>query len=162
MKKSFAFLLAATLTLAAYAQPKAIGARFGYNGIGGAEVSYEHYFDFFGTGTEFLEAEMGLYGSDGFKATALYNFTVWEPAWTNRGDWGLYLGPGVGIGYGTYKNEEGEKKGSILIDFVPQVGLEYTFWFPLQLSVDFRPSLGYLGGFNPHWWGLNLSARYAF
>lgn len=161
MKRIFTILLAATVAVAAYAQPKAIGARFGYNGVGGAEVSYEHFTSLFGS-NEFLEAELGLYGNNGFKATGLYNFTVWQPSWTDRGDWGLYLGPGLGVGYGTYKDKNDEWKGSPLFDFVAQVGLEYTFWFPLQLSVDFRPSLGYLGGFNPHWWGLNLAVRYAF
>ena len=29
---------------------------------------------------------------------------------------------------------------------VGQVGLEYTFWFPLQLSVDLRPQFGLAAG----------------
>ncbi|MDR9831198.1 hypothetical protein RCJ22_37035 [Vibrio sp. FNV 38] len=44
-----------------------------------------------------------------------------------------------------------------------QLGLEYTFWFPLQLSVDFRPSFmipAYMNRGN--WYGFALSARYAF
>ena len=53
-----------------------------------------------------------------------------------------------------------------LLAFSAQAGIEYTFWFPLQLSVDLRPSYGILGGefykrgrigFTP-----SLSARYRF
>ena len=161
MKKLLCLLAATLFVVAAFAQPKALGVRFGFNGVGNAELSYEHYMDLTGSENEFLETELGLYGTNGFKLTGMYNWTVWQPAWTDRGDWGLYLGPGVGLGYGTYKKDE-ETHSSILVDFVAQVGMEYTFWFPLQLSLDFRPSIGYLGGFNPHWWGLNLSARYAF
>ena len=49
---------------------------------------------------------------------------------------------------------------------VGQVGLEYTFWFPLQLSADLRPTLGICDG---EFWtdGLfgfvpTLSVRYSF
>ena len=43
------------------------------------------------------------------------------------------------------------------------VGLEYTFWFPLQLSVDFRQHIGF--GFGNGIWfpsSVGISARYRF
>ncbi len=57
-----------------------------------------------------------------------------QPDWTSRGEWGFYAGPGASLGYG-FNN-------SFHIAAVGQVGLEYTFWFPLQLSVDLRPQFG--------------------
>ena len=51
-------------------------------------------------------------------------------------------------------------------DWTPKgnVGLEYTFWFPLQLSVDFRPRLmfgdGGLRSDGP--FTLGIGVRYAF
>ena len=49
------------------------------------------------------------------------------------------------------------------------IGIEYDFWFPFQLSLDWRPSLG-VGtnggnlGFNVPglWGGIQLGVRYKF
>ena len=70
-------------------------------------------------------------------ATAVYNFMIAQPQWTDRGEWGFYAGAGAGLGLGfipeaTYFN----------VGAVGMVGLEYTFDFPLQLSLDVRPQLG--------------------
>jgi hypothetical protein len=44
-----------------------------------------------------------------------------------------------------------------------QVGLEYTFHFPLQLSVDLRPQLGLVNQAFGIWgWYPHLSIRYRF
>ena len=44
-----------------------------------------------------------------------------------------------------------------------QVGLEYTFWFPLQLSLDIRPQLGLVNSAFGIWgWYPHLSVRYRF
>ena len=84
-----------------------------------------------------------------------------QPDWTNRGEWGVYAGPGaaLGIAFGN--------PGAFNIAAAGQVGLEYTFWFPLQLSLDIRPQLGlwtgggtagfYFGGWCPA-----LGIRYRF
>ena len=57
-----------------------------------------------------------------------------QPGWTPRGEWGFYAGPGASVGVGF--------NGGASIAVAGQVGLEYTFWFPLQLSVDLRPQIG--------------------
>jgi ABC-type amino acid transport substrate-binding protein len=60
-------------------------------------------------------------------------------------------------------NKSDEKKSAPFVGFAAQLGLEYTFWFPLQLSVDFRPSFmipAYMNRGN--WYGFAVSARYAF
>ncbi|MDD5892208.1 MAG: hypothetical protein PUC72_06690, partial [Bacteroidales bacterium] len=85
MKK---FFIAAALVLgfavAASAQPRAIGLRLGW----GAEASYQHTV----YNEDFVEVDLGLCTFDGLNASAVYNFMIAQPAWTDRGDWGFYAG----------------------------------------------------------------------
>lgn len=118
--------LALGFAVAASAQPRAIGGRLAY----GLEASYQHTV----RGADFVEANLGLFGFGAIDATATYNFMIAQPDWTSRGEWGFYAGPGASLGYG-FNN-------SFHIAAVGQVGLEYTFWFPLQLYVDLRPQFG--------------------
>jgi hypothetical protein len=165
MKK---FLLIAValmgLSLAAAAQPKAIGIRGGLMGLAfNGEISYEHWLTIFDNDYDFIEADLGVFGSNGFKGTLLYNFTFAQPEITNRGEWGLYAGPGISVGYGTGINKYDEPKSSPFVGLAAQLGLEYTFWFPLEISIDFRPSFMIPTLMNRgNWAGFALSARYAF
>lgn len=159
MKKAI-IIIAAVLGFAvmASAQPKAIGGRL--STWGGLEVSYEHYLG----NPNFLEVNVGMnwYGGGcGAEATGVYNFTFAQPAWTPRGNWAWYAGPGLTLG-STHYNDENQ----FFFGIVGQVGLEYTFWFPLQLSADLRPVFGFcdsefwmngLFGFAP-----TLGIRYSF
>lgn len=161
MKKLFMVLAVALgFTVAASAQPRAIGGRL----YGGPEISYQHTVH----NADFIELDAGLnwFGDLGFKATCNYNFMVAQPRWTNRGEWGVYVGPGLSLG--------NLGRHSVLFTVNCQVGLEYTFWFPLQLSFDLRPEFGlYAGGHDGESWckyhldGLfgfipTLSVRYRF
>ncbi len=135
---------------AASAQPKSIGLRF--NGVYSNEISYQHYM-----GADFAEFDLGLYGN-GFALTGVYDFSIAQPDWTPRGEWNFYAGPGVSVGTWAVEDKAGMRVG-----IVGQVGLDYTFWFPLQLSIDIRPSFDLVGdgalmsGFYPC-----ISARYCF
>jgi len=167
--KKFVLVLAALLgmAVAAVAQPKAIGIRGGlFGSYVNGEISYEHWFTMFDNDYDFVEAELGVIGTNGFKATAMYNFTFAQPEFTDRGEWGIYAGPGISAGYGTAPvyTSDGVKelKTSPFLGLVAQLGVEYTFWFPLQLSVDFRPNFLIPSRFNSYWYGFALSARYAF
>ena len=156
MKK---FFLVAAMVLgfaaAASAQPRAIGAKFGW----GLDLSYQHSF-----GTNFLEADLGLNNFNAIDLVGVYNFMIAQPYWTDRGEWGFYAGPGAALGMGM-KSEN----NYFHLAVAGMVGLEYTFWFPLQLSVDIRPMVGIsiadgvsfyrngLFGFSPC-----ISARYRF
>lgn len=136
-------------TVAAAAQPRAVGLRVTN---GDLQVSYQH-----SMGADFVEAGLGLYGSS-FLVGGTYNFMIAQPSWTSRGEWGFYAGPGAAAGVGNKLFQ---------LAVVGQVGLEYTFWFPLQLSIDIRPQAGfasvagfsdfYMGGFWPA-----LGIRYRF
>lgn len=153
MKK---IILVAALVLGfaavAAAQPRAVGLRGGY----GIEATYQHTM-----GENFLEANLGLGGFNSLNVAATYNWMLAQPDWTDRGEWGVYAGPGAALGL-VFGNP-----GAFNIAAAGQVGLEYTFWFPLQLSLDIRPQLGlwtgggtagfYFGGWCPA-----LSIRYKF
>ena len=161
MKKTIVIIVAALgFALAASAQPKAIGGRLGY----GLEASYQHFIG----GPNFLEVNLGLdrWSSVDFSAAATYNFVFAQPSWTPRGYWAWYAGPGVTFGFDSDIDNESSKTYSYF-GIVGQIGLEYEFWFPLQLSVDLRPTFGYCnGGFYGRGFenGLipTLSIRYRF
>ena len=170
MKKTLLILAALMgLSLAAVAQPKAVGLRGGLFGTAfNGEISYEHWLTLFDNDYDFLEAELGVFGGNGFKGTLMYNFTLTQPEFTDSGEWGLYVGPGLVAGYGTGVNKDGDTKSWPFIGVATQIGMEYTFPFPLQLSVDFRPTFLIPAFMNrsadnkDRWWGFAVSARYAF
>ena len=151
MKK---IILVAALVLGfaavAAAQPRAVGLRGGY----GIEATYQHTM-----GENFLEANLGLGGFNSLNVAATYNWMLAQPDWTDRGEWGVYAGPGAALGL-VFGNP-----GAFNIAAAGQVGLEYTFWFPLQLSLDIRPALGFSTGDKPFYFGgfyPSLGVRYKF
>ena len=148
MKRIFLTIVFAAVAFTATAQPRALGARIGATGF---EADYQH--DMFKN--QFLQGNLGLdYGvladsKPGIKATAIYNFIWARPAWTHLGTWAMYAGPGASMGY-VYDNAH-FKDGlevrpyvapGFMLGVCAQVGVEYTFWFPLQLSIDLRPTVG--------------------
>ena len=108
-----------------------------------------------------MEADLG-WSAGGIGVAGTYNWTILQPEWTNRGDWGVYAGPGVAAGFG-FSNEVSHFN----VGVAGQVGIEYSFWFPLQVSIDIRPILGlnistagsglYFGGYVPA-----VGVRYKF
>ena len=177
MKRTIITLCIMALAISAYAQPRSAGMRLGVTGI---EASYHHNTK----ANQFLECGLGMDwginadGVPGLKATAVYNFIWANPAWTEKGKWSIYAGPGATLGYVTdnvhYKVGEEiihYNDPGFMVGVCAEVGVEYTFWFPLQVSIDLRPSFGIhvnneprlgfydngLLGFSPH-----ISARYWF
>ena len=138
--------------VAAVAQPRAVGIRGGY----GVEATYQHTL-----GANFVEANLGLNGFNALNVAATYNWMIAQPQWTDRGEWGFYAGPGAALGFGF------GAASHFNVAAVGQVGLEYTFWFPLQLSIDIRPQLGLItasgvAGFYFGGWCPALGIRYRF
>ena len=142
--------LALGFAVAASAQPRAIGVRVG----NGGEISYQH-----SLGSNFLEVDGGLgLGFDGtfnVGATGIYNFMISEFG----NGFGFYAGPGAAVGMGLTS-----ENNYFHLAFAGMVGLEYSFWFPLQLSFDLRPQIG--AGFGGHglYWSVMpaLGVRYRF
>lgn len=164
MKRFLIIAIAATTAIAASAQPRAIGGRLGSE----LEVSYQHNV---GQKANFIEANLGmtLIGL-GLNAAGSYNFMIAQPEWTSKGEWGFYAGPAVNGGYSAWGALYGYGAGSGFIGLGGQIGLEYTFDFPLQLSVDLRPTVGarfgkgYVGFYSGGLWGFvpSLAIRYRF
>ncbi len=170
MKKFLFVVLLAAASITAYAQPRAIGANLGAN----FGFSYQHGFG---------EANMldvavyvpwasGFYGNGiawGIGGIVTYDwidpFGATVP-WSEKGEWHWYMGVGGAGGY--FFNNAG------WVGAAGHFGIEYDFWFPFQLSIDWRPEIG-VGlanngqggiacGFNVGglYSGLTLGVRYKF
>jgi hypothetical protein len=169
-------IMAVAGVAAAVAQPRAIGINLGY----GADVSYQHSIG----ASNMVDLSVNIPAFSGIGATATYDwvnpFGTAIP-WNNKGEWNWNLGVGAGVGvYNPFRtvavgvNEQGELvkewAGKIYVGAVGHVGVEYNFWFPLQLSVDYRPNIGVAiaadGGamFNGVglFSGITIGARYLF
>ena len=161
MKKFLFVALLAIASISAYAQPRAIGANIGGN-IG---FSYQHGFG----ETNMLDIDVHTnlfhYGWWGIGAHVTYDwidpFGATFP-WDNKGEWHWYMG--VGGAGGLYSFAPTWYAG-----VAGHIGFEYDFWFPFQLSLDWRPTIGVWGtpgaiAFNT--WGLyegiTLGVRYKF
>lgn len=146
--KKFLMVFAAVVLAAVSmnAQPRAIGARLGY----GAEVSYQHTL-----GNNMLSAEISFPEFSGVGAAATYDwinpFGATFP-WSHKGEWNWYMGVGAGLGYHwAYTNRVTYSDGTTAasthdglfnVGVAGRIGFEYCFWFPLQLSLDWRPVIG--------------------
>ncbi len=143
-------LLVAALVLgfaaAASAQPRALGIRGGY----GVELSYQHT-----VGANFIEADLGLGTFNSLNLAASYNMTIAEFGPGFHAYWGPSASAGLGLNPGWFGVGVGAN-----------IGIEYIFDFPLQLSVDIRPQLGLQFGKDIpllNYWGWpTLGIRYAF
>lgn len=134
-----------TLTLIAFAifvsssvcaQARALGLRSFY--IGEA-VSYQHQL----TEKTMLEAELGLsLSSVGVEAIVTHDWQFPITSWEDIGSYNWYVG--VGLGAGTYLFS------NTTIGVAGRIGIEYNFWFPLQIAIDYRPIIG------PAWNGVGI------
>ena len=180
MKRIFAFVAGILLAAGiACAQPRAIGVRTGW----GHELSFQYGFKDY----QFLQVDLGTvdFFPIGARLTGTYNFIFSQPQWTPRGEWAWFAGAGATLGIihteavSTIETEVGPRTvrtdyNYLMSGIVPMFGLEYTFWFPLQLAVDIRPTVGFaLGRKNAPMNGFymdgitfgfipTLSARYKF
>ena len=150
MKKILITLLAlVALTTAANAQySNALGVRVGAGSAWGAELSYQGYLG----NINRIELDLGAHFGRYYNAVSIA--TVYQWHWFLAGGFGFYIGPGI-QGYIIDKHLDLGVGG--------QVGIDYQFNAPIQLSLDVRPMwdiLGYTGAaFN---YGAALGIRYAF
>ena len=85
--------------------------------------------------------------------------------WNNKGEWHWYMGVG---GSGGFVFPTSDVKGWWYAGAAGHIGIEYDFWFPFQLSLDWRPSIGIANTngieFNHRglWGGIQLGVRYKF
>ncbi|MDR0874266.1 MAG: hypothetical protein LBN27_12520 [Prevotellaceae bacterium] len=150
MKKKIFMLafVAAGFIVTANAQNNAIGLRGVYNG---AEISFQHTL----VNTNRLEVDAGFWGN-GVNLTGIYQWN-WDLAQLADGfKW--YAGVGAGAGFWGIND-----KGYFNAGVAGQIGIEYNFNIPLQLSLDYRPALYFLGdGKGGYWTNVALGIRYKF
>ena len=135
----------------------AIGLRLGDSDGFGAEVSYQRSL----SDNNRLELDLGWRSGntyDGFKITGLHQWV-----WHLDGDFNWYAGVGGGFGSFDFDNYPGNKDYSETFIFAAgDIGIEYNFDIPLQMSLDFRPELGF-GDFNDDLdFDIALGIRYQF
>lgn len=133
MKKFLVTLSIVLCTVAvATAQPRAIGARLG----GDIDFSYQH-----SLGDNMLDLSAGLGLGKGFMSFGVagaYDWIFPLSGWQYDGDWNFYVGPGLGLHIMT-------ESPVFALSIGGQVGIEYAFEIPLNLSLDYRPMINLLG-----------------
>jgi hypothetical protein len=135
-----------------------IGLRLGDNDGFGAEISYQRRL----TPINRLEFDLGWRNSDEVDAIKLAGMYQW--VWNIDKGLNWYAGAGGGIGSWRYSNE-GESNNGTFVFISGNLGIEYQFDFPLQLTLDVRPEIYLLSGdyretnFGPD---LALGIRYRF
>ena len=169
MKKLiYSSLLLVAIAFSAEAQnisKNALGLRLGDNYGFGAEISYQRKLQ----KNNRLELDLGLRNNeyaDSFKLVGLYQWI-----WNIEGGFNWYAGIGAGIGswkYGDkfkknnpyyYGSYDGGTYGLIAGD----LGIEYNFDFPLQVSLDFRPEFVLGNGYGRNYGSdIGLGLRYKF
>lgn len=116
----------------------AIGLRLGDSDGFGAEISYQRAL---GSNNR-LELDLGLRsgnGYDGFKLAGLYQWV-----WVLDGNFNWYAGVGGGVASYSFDNAPvGFDDSETFIFAAGDIGIEYNFDIPLQLSLDFRPEIGF-------------------
>lgn len=155
--KKFLLTFAAVIlaAVAVNAQPRAIGGRLGY----GVEFSYQHSV----SPSNMVQAELSFPGFvEGVGVAATYDWIFPIRSWNHKGSWNWYAGVGAGLGFG-WPNVSKQTAGGVThrvssnwfnIGVAGRIGVEYNFWFPLQLSFDWRPLFGpCISWYNESWKG---------
>jgi hypothetical protein len=133
----------------------AIGLRIGGNNGFGTEISYQRAL----WSNNRLELDLGWKDSDEYDAYKLTGLYQW--VWNIDGGFHWYAGAGGGIG--SWNSNRNLTNDGVFAFLAGDVGIEYSFNFPLQLSLDVRPEIGFDNGFNDDLnFDLALSVRYQF
>lgn len=112
----------------------ALGLRLGDNDGFGGELSYQRGL----SKNNRLELDLGWRSSknvDAFKLVGLYQWV-----WNIDGGFNWYAGVGGGVGSWSY-DQKGVSDSGVVLLAAGDLGIEYNFDIPLQLSLDIRPEL---------------------
>lgn len=151
MKKNFPaiFLLFAVAGIAqAQTMDKAIGIRI----TDGAELSFQNPL---GNSTR-AELDLGIYGNNTVLLTGIHQ---WVSGLQEGLNWYAGLGPQVGLW-----NKKDNSGKHFALGIAGQVGIEYNFDAPVQISLDYRPGWMIIPtGHNYFsWYAVALGLRYRF
>ncbi len=116
----------------------ALGVRLGDNDGFGGEISYQRKL----SDNNRLELDLGWRNSNNVDAVKLVGLYQW--VWNIDGGFNWYAGVGGGVGSWSYdtkfNNNSYDDSGSFAL-LAGDIGIEYNFDIPIQLSLDFRPEL---------------------
>lgn len=146
MKKAF-LILVAIIGFAFAANAQNLGVRLGTDG----EVSYQQRL---GTNNR-LELDLGIGGFHyEFRYLSLTGVYQWH--WYIVDKFGWYVGPGAQVSIVSTP----DKSTYFNIGVGGQIGIDYEFGIPLQISLDARPMWNFLGTYSGFGWGACLGLRY--
>ena len=136
MKKILFVALLAMASIAAYAQPRAIGANLG----GSLGFSYQHGFGEANMLDVSVYTPIAVGRGKAWGISGIVTYDWIDPfgakvPWNDKGEWHWYMGVG-GAGGFFFGGASG------YVGAAGHFGIEYDFWFPLQLSIDWRPVIG--------------------
>ncbi|HEX9979176.1 MAG TPA: hypothetical protein VGB50_01265 [Flavobacterium sp.] len=166
MKKIiFSAIMLIGLALSANAQvvrKNALGLRLGSNDGFGGELSYQR-----GLGSDNrLELDLGWRDSNHYDAMKLVGLYQW--VWNIDGGFNWYAGVGGGLGSYSWNDDDfpgddDDDSGTFLL-LAGDIGIEYVFDIPLQLSLDLRPELYFGDDFRDDNFGpdIALGVRFTF
>ncbi|MBQ2440926.1 MAG: hypothetical protein II502_01885 [Paludibacteraceae bacterium] len=146
--------------------PRAIGANLG----GGFDFSYQHAIgtkNMLDISAGFPWAAMSGYGfglGGGVTFDWINPFNT-QIHWEEDGEWNWYMG--IGASGGLLFGKDTEQGTGAYTGLLGHIGVEYDFEFPLQLSLDWRPTMGvYINGgsefYMPGLFAISLGVRYKF
>ena len=134
--------------------PNAIGLRLGDSNGFGTEISYQRAL----SDINRLEFDLGWRSGnnyDGFKLAGLYQWV-----WNLDGNFNWYVGAGGGLGSYGYDNPAYDDETFLFA--AGDIGIEYSFEIPLQISLDFRPEFGFGTYTDDLDFDIGLGIRYLF
>ena len=153
------------LAVSSQAQDRnALGLRLGDNDGFGGEISYQRTL----SNSNRLELDLGWRDAkhyDALKLAALYQWV-----WNIDGGFNWYAGVGGGLGTWEFDDDDlppgfdgGDDSGTFLF-VAGDLGIEYNFDIPLQLSLDIRPELYFGDDFREDDFGpdIALGIRFKF
>lgn len=138
MKKSIlvaSLLIGLTFSTQAQSISKnALGLRLGDNDGFGGEISYQRKL----VSNNRLELDLGWRNSNNVDAIKLAGLYQW--VWNIEGGFNWYAGVGGGLGSWSLDNKYNNDNGTFAF-VAGDLGIEYDFDIPLQISLDIRPEL---------------------
>ena len=133
----------------------AIGLRLGSNKGFGSEISYQMKLD------SENRAEFNLGWRSGNSVNAIKLNGLYQWVWPLEQGFNWYAG--VGGGLGSFSNNNVNGNSGTFVFAAGDIGIEYNFDFPLQVSLDLRPEIGGNGYFeNSFGTDIALGLRYKF
>ncbi len=136
---------------------RALGLRiFGGDGSG-VKISYQQFL----TAGNRLEADLGIGGGSNLFLMDISVFYQWVYPLENDLYW--YIGPGAGLGIYNYNYDVIGDDSGIFLNAFGQLGIEYYFDIPLQLSFDLQPRISIINNYNDLFdMGAGVALRYVF